>query len=179
MMTRLSFLAAVALIAAAPSFAQHTHGGHTPGGHAPGAYAGMQDRAIKALSAQQLADLRAGRGMSLALPAELNGYPGPLHTLELAEPLGLRPEQRTRTEALFAQMQREAKTAGEAVIAAEAALDALFSERRATAAEVAGATARAAAAQGKLREAHLRYHLAMMDVLSPEQVASYRRLRGY
>ena len=91
----------------------------------------------------------------------------------------LRPEQRTRTEALFAQMQREAKTAGEAVIAAEAALDALFSERRATAAEVAGATARAAAAQGKLREAHLRYHLAMMDVLSPEQVASYRRLRGY
>ena len=39
--------------------------------------------------------------------------------------------------------------------------------------------ARAAAAQGALRETHLRYHLQMMDVLSPQQVAAYHRLRGY
>ena len=45
-------------------------------------YAGMQTRAIKALSDQQIADLRAGRGMGMALPAELNGYPGPAHVLE-------------------------------------------------------------------------------------------------
>ena len=42
-------------------------------------YAGMESRAIKALSPQQIADLREGRGMGLALPAELNGYPGPMH----------------------------------------------------------------------------------------------------
>jgi hypothetical protein len=36
-------------------------------------YAGLEVRAIKALSEQQIADLRAGRGMSLALAAELNG----------------------------------------------------------------------------------------------------------
>jgi hypothetical protein len=46
-------------------------------------YAGMQARAIKALSAEQIADLKAGRGLSLALAAELNGYPGPRHVLEL------------------------------------------------------------------------------------------------
>ena len=40
-------------------------------------YAGLEGRAIKALSEQQIADLRAGRGMGLALAAELNGYPGP------------------------------------------------------------------------------------------------------
>jgi hypothetical protein len=38
---------------------------------------GMQSRPIKALSDQQVSDLRAGRGMGLALAAELNGYPGP------------------------------------------------------------------------------------------------------
>jgi hypothetical protein len=41
-------------------------------------YAGMQTRPIKALSAEQVADLKAGRGMGLAMAAELNGYPGPL-----------------------------------------------------------------------------------------------------
>ena len=51
-------------------------------------YSGMQSRPIKALSEQQIADLRAGRGMGLALPAELNGYPGPVHVLELADKLG-------------------------------------------------------------------------------------------
>jgi hypothetical protein len=48
-------------------------------------YAGMQTRPIKALSAQQIDDLKAGRGMGLALAAELNGYPGPSHVLELSE----------------------------------------------------------------------------------------------
>ena len=52
--------------------------------HAP--YAGMTTRQVKALSEQQVADLRAGRGMGLALAAELNGYPGPMHVLELARP---------------------------------------------------------------------------------------------
>ena len=52
-------------------------------------YVGMQTRSIKALSDQQIADLKAGRGMGLALPAELNGYPGPAHVLELADQLGL------------------------------------------------------------------------------------------
>ena len=33
-------------------------------------YAGLQARPIKALSAEQIADLKAGRGMSLALAAE-------------------------------------------------------------------------------------------------------------
>ena len=36
-------------------------------------YAGMQTRQIKALSAEQIADLKAGRGMGLAMAAELNG----------------------------------------------------------------------------------------------------------
>lgn len=39
-------------------------------------YAGMQTREVKSLSAQDIMDLREGRGWGLALPAELNGRPG-------------------------------------------------------------------------------------------------------
>lgn len=174
-----------ALLAATVAHAQHVHGpqqGH--GGAQPGktphaAYAGLQGRAIKALSEQQVQDLRAGKGMSLALPAELNGYPGPSHVLELADPLQLTPEQKSRTQALFVQMQDEARAAGEDVITAEAALDTLFKSKHATPQALRSATAEAAQAQGRLRETHLRYHLAMVEVLSPEQVAAYNRLRGY
>lgn len=181
-----SHLALVALCAwLSAAFAQHTgathheHGATTPAKHGHGPYAGMQGRAIKALSDQQLSDLRAGKGMSLALPAELNGYPGPSHALELAEALKLTVEQKSRTQDLFVQMQQEAKVAGEEVIAAEGALDALFKTKAATPGALRTATQNAAVAQGQLRETHLRYHLAMVELLSPEQVAAYNRLRGY
>ncbi|MER8435493.1 hypothetical protein NKH11_02460 [Mesorhizobium sp. M1393] len=42
-------------------------------------YSGMEARRVKALSGEQIADLMAGRGMGLALAAELNSYPGPSH----------------------------------------------------------------------------------------------------
>src|SRR4051794_23181782 len=81
-------IAAVLILTAAAANAQ------TP-------YAGMQARPIKALSEQQVADLAAGRGMGLALAAELNGYPGPTHVLELADRLELSADQRARIKALF------------------------------------------------------------------------------
>jgi hypothetical protein len=74
---RMILAAATVLALCGPAAAQHQHG------NAP--YAGLQQRPVKALSEQQVADLRAGRGMGLALAAELNGYPGPLHVIELAD----------------------------------------------------------------------------------------------
>jgi len=91
-------------------------------GHHP--YAGLEQRAVKALSEQQIADLKAGRGMGLALPAELNGYPGPSHVLENADALGLNAEQRDRTKALFESMKAEAVPVGERLIEQEAKLGA-------------------------------------------------------
>jgi hypothetical protein len=78
-----------------------------------GPYAGMQARAIKALSAEQIADLKAGRGLSLALAAELNGYPGPRHVLELVEQLGLTDQQRADVQRLFDDMTAEVVPLGE------------------------------------------------------------------
>ena len=79
-------------------------------------YAGMQSRPIKALSEQQLADLQAGRGMGLALVAELNGYPGPAHILELADKLELTAGQLTSVKALFDSMKKEALPLGSRLI---------------------------------------------------------------
>src|SRR3954468_20092332 len=112
MRTVLAALAA-ALAVAQPAFAQSP-------------YAGLQARPVKALSEQQVADLKAGRGMGLALPAELNGYPGPSHALEHADALELTVEQRQRTKALFDAMKSEAIPVGERLIKQETVLDQLF-----------------------------------------------------
>ena len=70
---------------------------------------------MKALSDEQIADLEAGRGMGLALAAELNFYPGPAHVLELADALALSNEQRTGTKALLDAMKAETIPLGEVI----------------------------------------------------------------
>ncbi|AMJ63018.1 Spy/CpxP family protein refolding chaperone [Bosea sp. PAMC 26642] len=162
----------------APAAAQSHVGGHH-GGTASAPYAGLETRRIKALSPQQIADLGAGRGMGLALPAELNGYPGPLHVLDLADALGLTVEQRSRTQALMDAMRAERIPIGVRIVGEETALDGLFAERTVTPASLRDATRLIAASQGTLRAAHLRYHLLMAELLTPDQIAEYGRLRSY
>jgi hypothetical protein len=142
-------------------------------------YAGHQTRAIKALSDQQIADLRAGRGMGLAMAAELNGYPGPMHVLELAAPLDLSPEQRARMAQLTAAMKAEAIPLGEKVIAAEAAMDRRFADRSIDGPSLDASVQAIGEAAAALRLAHLRYHLATVEILTAAQVGKYNELRGY
>jgi hypothetical protein len=149
------------------------------GASAQSPYAGLQARPIKALSEQQIADLRAGRGMGLALPAELNGYPGPVHLLELGDRIGLSPEQRAAIQGLYDSMKAEAVPLGERLIEQEASLDRLFADHSATAATVADAVAAIGETQGRLRTAHLKYHLSTVALLQPGQIERYRELRGY
>src|SRR3954470_12789142 len=113
-------LSAVLLLASTFAYAQ------TP-------YAGMQTRPIKALSEQQIADLNAGRGMGLALAAELNGYPGPTHAIELADRLSLSPEQLARLRVLFDAMKAETIPIGAQLIAQERSLNEDFAQRTVTA----------------------------------------------
>src|SRR6195952_4003785 len=114
-MNRLTITAALIMTATAAS-------AQTP-------YAGMQTRPIKALSEQQVADLGAGRGMGLALAAELNGYPGPSHVLEFGDRLDLTADQRIRVQRLFEAMKQEAVPLGNKLVEQETELDRLFSAR--------------------------------------------------
>ena len=142
-------------------------------------YVGFEGRSIKSLSDQQIGDLRAGRGMGLALAAELNGYPGPAHVLELASSLELTEQQRSKVEALFAAMKAEAIPLGQKLIAQESELDRQFVGKTITEAGLASALQDIAQTQGALRSAHLKYHLATSDLLTPAQIKRYRELRGY
>lgn len=150
---------------------------HPAPGHSP--YAGSVTREIKALSPEDIASLKAGRGMGLALAAELNGYPGPMHVLELEAALKLSPEQSARTQAVMHRMRRDAQTLGERLVEAERHLDMRFQHRHIDAASLADRTAEIGKLQGELRRIHLEAHLDMVAILTPEQLEAYKRGRGY
>ena len=138
-------LAILAVLAATPSVAQHeAHGSAQP-------YAGFETREIKGLSADDLAELRAGDGWGLALPAELNGRPGPAHLLELKEALALDPGQIAAIEAIHAAMKSDAIAAGERLIAAERALSDAFAAGSVTPDALRQLLAASEAARAELR----------------------------
>lgn len=163
------------LIGAGSTFGQHSQ---QP---SPGAspYAGQQAREIKALAPAQTADLLAGKGMELAKAAELNGYPGPMHTLELAAQLDLSAEQKQASEALMTRHKAEARELGAQLVEAERTLDLAFSSRQIDAARLAAHTDRIGRLQALLRKSHLETHLQQTALLRPEQIARYAQLRGY
>jgi hypothetical protein len=139
----------------------------------------LTDQQIKGLSADDIAGLRAGRGMGMALPAELNRYPGPAHVLENEIALGLTPEQKQQVQGQYDSMRSEAVALGEQVIAREMALDALFTSGSASADSINSATPELASLYGQLRAVHLRTHLTTRATLTEAQLAAYQKLRGY
>lgn len=167
-----TLLTALALFAA-PAFAQD----HNPAPAQP--YAGFETRTIKGLSDDDIAQLRAGSGWGLALPAELNGKPGPAHLLELADPLALSPAQIAAIEAIHAEMKAEAIAAGAQLIDAERALSDAFAGDGLTHDSLAALLATAETARATLRLVHLSRHLDTTPLLTAEQIARYAELRGY
>ena len=117
--------------------------------------------------------------MGYALAAELNDFPGPKHVLDFGEQLELSANQRRESQRLYDAMLEEAKRGGAALVGREEDLDRLFRSGQPTEDALSRAVAEAAAAQGQLRFVHLKYHLATRALLSSEQLASYRDLRGY
>jgi Spy/CpxP family protein refolding chaperone len=142
-------------------------------------YAGQQQRGIKALSAQEVEQYLSGAGMGYAKAAELNGYPGPMHILELSDRLHLSADQRQAVRLLMDHHKAEARAIGAKLIEAEKALDTLFQSGTAEPAVLASAVSEAARLQGSYRLAHLGTHLRAKELLSPEQIAMYVTLRGY
>ena len=142
-------------------------------------YAGLDERRIRALSPERVADLLAGRGAGYALAAELNDYPGPMDVLDLAEELELTPRQRRLARTLEAVNHRQASALGRRLVRLETELDRAFRARMVSGTLVERLTSEIATIEGRLRAVHLRAHLAMRDALEPGQVARYAELRGY
>jgi hypothetical protein len=117
--------------------------------------------------------------MGLARAAELNGYPGPRHVLDLAEALALTPEQQHALTDVFERMSAAAKPLGAEILMRERDLDRAFASGTVTPAQLAAATEAIGGLDGRLRGIHLAAHLETKTMLSAEQIARYIELRGY
>jgi Spy/CpxP family protein refolding chaperone len=145
----------------------------------PSAYAGQQERAIKALSAQDTQDWLDGKGMSLAKAAELNGFPGPMHTLELSASLQLTELQRAASQQLLTAHKAEVRRLGADLIQVEQTLDQAFAKHSIDPIRLKELTQRIGVLQAEIRESHLHTHLLQTEILTTRQVAQYKTLRGY
>ena len=79
-------------------------------------------------------------------------------------------------EKLFAQMKAQALARGKELLLAEAQLTQMFADGRPEA-ELQQQTNRVASHRGELRWVHLSAHLAARKLLTPQQLATYQRLR--
>jgi Spy/CpxP family protein refolding chaperone len=183
-LTTTKFIATYAIlaltVASCSLSAQQTQHANTPTAAAtPSPYAGEQAREIKALSASEIKALHQGAGMGYAKAAELNGYPGPMHVLELARSLQLTAQQRQATEQLMAQHKATARALGGQLIDAERALDTAFTGKQIDAQRIVELTQRIGQLQATLRAEHLQTHLQQTALLNPQQIERYQSLRGY
>jgi hypothetical protein len=137
------------------------------------------DATIRSLTSDEIGQIERGEGAGFALPAEVNGVPGPRHVLDLAAELGLTPEQIEGVEASVDEMRAAVIPAGERYLDAVEALEADFRSGTLTEADLPGRVAEVARLEGELAAAHLAAHLQTAALLTPVQVAEYNRLRGY
>jgi Spy/CpxP family protein refolding chaperone len=142
-------------------------------------YTGQEARDIKALSAQEVADYLAGKGLGYAKAAELNHYPGPQHVLDMADKLALTEEQAKRTKAIFQTMQARATALGKQLVEKERELDQGFAAGRMRADTLKALLSDIARLQAEIRYAHLNAHLEQKALLTSHQIQLYDQLRGY
>jgi hypothetical protein len=142
-------------------------------------YAGEEEREIKSLSATDIEELQNGKGWGLAKAAELNGVPGPVHLLEMKEEIDLSPEQIRAIEEIYVKMKQEAVPLGFELIELERELNNHFANRTITDELLSQILQKITQVHGQLRYVHLSTHLKTPDILEPDQITLYNKLRGY
>ncbi|MEL6527492.1 MAG: hypothetical protein AAFQ07_17460 [Chloroflexota bacterium] len=145
----------------------------------PSDYVDLQFTEIRGLSTEQIEGYQIGAGLGFALPAELNGYPGPRHVLDLAVDLELTSTQQVAIQALYDDMLPQAIELGEQILAQEEAIELAFRDGTVTDIFLQESLAEAGRLESELRYVHLSTHLATIDILTEHQVRQYNVLRGY
>ena len=133
---------------------------------------------IKSLSKHRIEGLLSGKGLGLAKAAELNGYPGPKHVLELKKMLNLTSKQRNQSQALFHRMQSQAQKLGAKIITEEAELNRLFSSTEVNQKSLMITLDSIALLESQLKAVHLEAHIKQAHLLTPEQIETYYQHRG-
>jgi hypothetical protein len=115
----------------------------------------------------------------MAKLAELNGYPGPRHILDLGKELGLTTVEKEYIIIIYNDMKREALKLGQEILQIEKTANKLFANKSISDSELQRLIIKSAGNYGKLRYIHLTTYLKMMDILSQEQIILYNTLRDY
>ena len=169
---------AISLVSVTTVFAQqHQHGEQHNNFRSP--YVEQLDSPVRGLSSLEVDNLLNGRGSGYARMAELNGYPGLRHVLDLSSQLNLSSQQETEIQAAFEQMQSQAKSLGKTIVSKEQELGESFASGKITNIELEKQTRELAKLYGELRKTHLQAHLQINPILSTEQIKKYNQLRGY
>ena len=142
-------------------------------------YVGQEMREIKSLSEEDIKELQAGKGWGLAKAAELNGFPGPIHLLEMKHEIKLTKTQTEKIEGLYHEMNERAIPLGKKLIEAERVLNKAFAAREIDEKTLGELLDNIARIRNALRYVHLSAHLKTPPILSLEQIKLYGRLRGY
>lgn len=119
-----------------------------------------------------------GEGMGQAMSAEMNGYPGPKHILELAAGLNLTDSQKRSIQAIYDEMKLQAVNLGRLIVNKEEQLDEIFSKGSADSNSVREISEQIGKLRGQLRAVHLAAHLKSKEALTPEQIETYKKSRG-
>lgn len=117
-------------------------------------------------------------GAGQAKYAEMNGYPGPKHVLDLGAKLGITEDQRRAVQALYEDMAKRAKELGKQIVRIEEELNAAFADGLISEKAVRDDCEEIGRLRGKLRAVHLTAHLKCKSVLTEKQNALYRQLRS-
>ncbi|HMD31019.1 MAG TPA: Spy/CpxP family protein refolding chaperone [Candidatus Acidoferrales bacterium] len=125
---------------------------------------------------EERASIERGEGFGMAMPADHAGYPGPRHVLDMASELHLTVEQRAGMEKIYNAMKEKALVRGKELFESEARLEQMFRDAR-TEADLREQSFRVDTIHAELRWIHLSAHLAAQKILTPEQIATYTRLR--
>lgn len=142
------------------------HAGHVHGG------------AIRSLPGRDIVALAGGEGGGLAKIADLNGYPGPRHVLDMDAHLNLTTRQREQLRQVMSTMEADAKEVATRYLSALAQLEEDTRQGSLSGDQFLKRYRAVEALRTELGAVHLITHFKTKDLLTPAQVATYYKPQG-
>jgi Spy/CpxP family protein refolding chaperone len=118
-----------------------------------------------------------GEGGGMGAYAELNGYPGPKHVLDMAAKLGLSAKQKLEVQEIYDDMLARARMVGKMIVKVEEELHYAFESGMLKQESVEDDAESIGKMRGTLRGIHLAAHVKTKEVLTKKQVEAYVALR--
>ena len=119
-----------------------------------------------------------GEGMGQAQYAEMNGYPGPKHILDLVDKLKLSDAQKKSIQEIYQEMNARVKELGKRIIGVEEEMHEAFRTGLVNESSVRDDAEQIGRMRGKLRAVHLIAHIKAKKLMTDDQIALYTKLRA-